>query len=110
MMSWPMAPRNRLTWGRSTSPNVSPDKNSRTTVMVPFHDVTGIKPRPDLSPNQNALKIASGTEPTIIRKDDTTPLTVLQFFCSLHHCKWWRRWSMFNGRQRSGRRLNRSPL
>ncbi|GFX84119.1 uncharacterized protein TNCV_4859271 [Trichonephila clavipes] len=54
--------------------NASPDKNTRTTVMVSFLDVTGIKPCPDLSPNQNALRIASGTEPTLIRKEDTTPL------------------------------------
>ncbi|GFX79416.1 uncharacterized protein TNCV_1715661 [Trichonephila clavipes] len=53
--------------------NASPDKNSRTTVMVSFLDVTGIKPCPDLSPNQNALRIASGTE-LLIRKEDTTPL------------------------------------
>ncbi|GFV11942.1 hypothetical protein TNCV_3168501 [Trichonephila clavipes] len=33
-----------------------------------FPDVTGIKPCPDLSPNQNSLRIASGTEPTLIRK------------------------------------------
>ncbi|GFS79860.1 uncharacterized protein TNCV_750401 [Trichonephila clavipes] len=65
----------------------SPDKNSMTTVMVSFLDVTGIKPCSDLSLNQNALRIASGTEPTLIRKKDTTPLTVVQFLCSLHHCK-----------------------
>ncbi|GFW67255.1 hypothetical protein TNCV_2698651 [Trichonephila clavipes] len=29
--------------------NASPDKNSRTTVMVSFFDVTGIKPCPVLS-------------------------------------------------------------
>ncbi|GFY25330.1 uncharacterized protein TNCV_2484501 [Trichonephila clavipes] len=34
--------------------------------MVSFLDVTGMKPCPDLSPNQNALRIASGTEPTLI--------------------------------------------
>ncbi|GFU18632.1 uncharacterized protein TNCV_4476051 [Trichonephila clavipes] len=90
--------------------NASPDKNSRTTVIVSFLDVTGIKPGPDLSPNQNALRIASGTEPTLIRKEDTTPLTVVQFLCSLHHCKRWRRWSTFNGIQRSRRRANRPPL
>ncbi|GFW75894.1 long-chain-fatty-acid--CoA ligase 1 [Trichonephila clavipes] len=84
--------------------NASPDKNSRTTVMVSFLDVTGIKPCPDLSPNQNALRIASSTEPTLIRKEDTTPLTVVQFLCSLHHCKRWHRWSTFNGRQQSGQR------
>ncbi|GFU78926.1 uncharacterized protein TNCV_307671 [Trichonephila clavipes] len=61
--------------------NASPDKNSRTTVMVSFLDVTGIKPCPDLSPNQNALRIASGTEPTLIRREDTTPLT--SSFCAL---------------------------
>ncbi|GFX68774.1 uncharacterized protein TNCV_4070181 [Trichonephila clavipes] len=54
--------------------NASPDKNSRTTVTVSFLDVTGIKPGPDLSPNQNALRVASGTEPTLTRKEDTTPL------------------------------------
>ncbi|GFV51371.1 uncharacterized protein TNCV_3736751 [Trichonephila clavipes] len=54
--------------------NSSPDKYSRTTVMMSFLDVTGIKPCPDLSPSQNALRIASGTEPTLIRKEDTTPL------------------------------------
>ncbi|GFV77133.1 uncharacterized protein TNCV_1771451 [Trichonephila clavipes] len=90
--------------------NASSDKNSRTTVMVYFLDVTGIKRYPDLSPNQNALRIASGTEPTLIRKEDTTRLTVVQFLCSLHHCKRWCRWSTFNGRQRSGRRANRPPL
>ncbi|GFU35783.1 uncharacterized protein TNCV_1083471 [Trichonephila clavipes] len=65
-----------------TSPvqhNASPDKNSRTIVMVYFLDVTGIKPCPDLSPNQNALRIASVTEPTVIRKEDRTPLAVVQF-------------------------------
>ncbi|GFW73293.1 uncharacterized protein TNCV_2799571 [Trichonephila clavipes] len=54
--------------------NASPDKNSRTTVMVSFLDVTGKKPCPDLTPNQNTLILASGTEPTIIRKEGTTPL------------------------------------
>ncbi|GFS65314.1 hypothetical protein TNCV_2451421 [Trichonephila clavipes] len=78
--------------------------------MVSFLDVTGIKPCPDLSPNQNALRIASGTEPTLIRKEDTTPLTVVQFLCSLHHCKRWRWWSTLNGRQHSGRQANRPHL
>ncbi|GFU74368.1 uncharacterized protein TNCV_2094921 [Trichonephila clavipes] len=58
----------------SSSVHAFSDKNSRTTVMVSFLDVTGIKPCPDLSPNQNALRIASGTEPTLIRKEDTSPL------------------------------------
>ncbi|GFT41212.1 uncharacterized protein TNCV_3403691 [Trichonephila clavipes] len=89
--------------------NASPDKNSRTTAMMSFLDVTGIKPCPDLSTNQNALRIASGTEPTLIRKEDITPLSVVQFLCSLHHCKRRRRWSTLNGRQCSGRRAN-SPL
>ncbi|GFU54623.1 hypothetical protein TNCV_2160961 [Trichonephila clavipes] len=78
--------------------------------MVSFLHVTGIKSCPDLSPNQNALRITSGTEPTLIRKEDTTPLTVVQFLCSLHHSKRWRRWSTFNAIQRSGRRANGSPL
>ncbi|GFW99554.1 uncharacterized protein TNCV_3417871 [Trichonephila clavipes] len=90
--------------------NVSPDKNSRTTIMVSFLDVTGIKPCPDLSPNQNVSRIGSGTEPTLIRKEDTTPLTVVQFLGSPHHCKRWRRWSTFNWRHRSGRRANRPPF
>ncbi|GFV67338.1 uncharacterized protein TNCV_3670931 [Trichonephila clavipes] len=87
--------------------NDSPDKNSRTTVMVSFLDVTGIKPCPDVSPNQNALRIASGTEPTLSRKEDTTPLTVVQFLCSLHHCKRWRRWSISTGGSvQDGGRIN----
>ncbi|GFX07885.1 uncharacterized protein TNCV_4161541 [Trichonephila clavipes] len=134
MKSGPIAPRNRRTWGSGkkylltianpgyrpsienvklslpVQHNASPDKNSGTIVMVSFLDVTGIKPCPDLSPNQNALRIASGTEPTLIRKEDTTPLTVVEFLCSLHHCKRWGRWSTFNGRQRSGQRANRPPL
>ncbi|GFW23937.1 hypothetical protein TNCV_946211 [Trichonephila clavipes] len=52
--------------------------------MVSFLDVTSIKPCPDLSPNQNALRIASGTEPTLIRKEDTNPLTVVQFFTTVN--------------------------
>ncbi|GFX32121.1 uncharacterized protein TNCV_4099701 [Trichonephila clavipes] len=66
--------------GELSSPvqrNASTDKNSRTTVMVSFLDVTDIKPCPDLSPNQNPLIIASGTEPTLICKEDATPLTVV---------------------------------
>ncbi|GFX35785.1 uncharacterized protein TNCV_745781 [Trichonephila clavipes] len=60
--------------------NASPDKNSRTTVMASFLDVTGIKPCPDLSPNKNTLRIASGTEPTLIRKEDMTPLISCSVF------------------------------
>ncbi|GFX63333.1 transposable element Tcb1 transposase [Trichonephila clavipes] len=51
--------------------------------MVSFLDVTGIKPCPDPSPNQNALRIASGTEPTLIRKEDTTPLISCPVFVPL---------------------------
>ncbi|GFV33630.1 uncharacterized protein TNCV_4567451 [Trichonephila clavipes] len=58
--------------------NASPYENSRTTVsqtpLVSFLDVTGLKQCPDLSPNQNALRIDSATEPTLIRKEDTTTL------------------------------------
>ncbi|GFX57627.1 retrovirus-related Pol polyprotein from transposon 17.6 [Trichonephila clavipes] len=36
----------------SVQHNASPEKNSRTSVMVSFLDVTGIKPCPDLSRNQ----------------------------------------------------------
>ncbi|GFT86331.1 uncharacterized protein TNCV_3258561 [Trichonephila clavipes] len=63
--------------------NASPDKNSRTSVMVSFLVVTGIKPCPDLSPNKNALRIASGTEPILIRKEDKTPLISCPIFCAL---------------------------
>ncbi|GFU86819.1 uncharacterized protein TNCV_1342641 [Trichonephila clavipes] len=133
MKSGPMAPRNRRTWEEVlltivipdyrpsienvelSSPvqhNASPDKNSRTTVLVSFLDgvFPGIKPCSNLSPNQNALRIASGTEPTLIRIEDTTPLPVVQFLCSLHHCKRWRRWSTFNGRQRLGLQASSPPL
>ncbi|GFV33006.1 uncharacterized protein TNCV_2023741 [Trichonephila clavipes] len=54
--------------------NASPDKNSRTTVTVSFLDVTGAKPGTDLSPNQNTSRIASCTQTTLTRKEDTTPL------------------------------------
>ncbi|GFW48209.1 uncharacterized protein TNCV_2382931 [Trichonephila clavipes] len=90
--------------------NASPDKNSRYPVMVSFLDFTGIKPCSDLPPNQNALRITSGTEPTLILKEDTTPLTVVQFLRSLNHRKRWCRWSTFKGRQLSGRRANRPSL
>ncbi|GFU23221.1 uncharacterized protein TNCV_249341 [Trichonephila clavipes] len=60
--------------------NASPDKNSKTTVTVSFLDVTGIKLGPDLSPNQNALRISSGTESTLIRKEDTTSLISCRVF------------------------------
>ncbi|GFV46007.1 uncharacterized protein TNCV_2200171 [Trichonephila clavipes] len=60
--------------------NASPDRNSKTTVTVSFLRVTGIKPGPDLSPNQNALRITSGTEPTLIYKEDTTPLVSCPVF------------------------------
>ncbi|GFT26736.1 hypothetical protein TNCV_3709331 [Trichonephila clavipes] len=61
-------------------------------------------------PNQKALRIASGTEPTLIRKENTTPLISCPVLCSLHHCKRWRRWPAFNRRQRSGRWANMPPL
>ncbi|GFT93679.1 uncharacterized protein TNCV_1920541 [Trichonephila clavipes] len=63
--------------------NASPDKNSRITVMVSFLDIIGIKPCPDLSPNQNALRIASGTEPTLIRKEGHDSIDQLSSFCAL---------------------------
>ena len=42
--------------------------------MVSFHDVTGMQPCPDLSPNQLAFRIAFGTETTLICKENMTPL------------------------------------
>ncbi|GFV93111.1 uncharacterized protein TNCV_2552021 [Trichonephila clavipes] len=61
----------------------SPDKDSRATITVSFLDVTGIKPGLDLSPNQNALRIASGTEPTLIRKRGHDSIDQLSSFCAL---------------------------
>ncbi|GFV24832.1 hypothetical protein TNCV_883001 [Trichonephila clavipes] len=40
--------------------NASPNNTSRTAVTVYFRDVTGMKPCPDLSPNQLALRITCG--------------------------------------------------
>ncbi|GFW74673.1 uncharacterized protein TNCV_962481 [Trichonephila clavipes] len=51
--------------------NASPD-NSKTTVS--FCDVTGMKSYLSLSPNQMPLRMVCGTETTLIRKVDTTPL------------------------------------
>ncbi|GFW45085.1 uncharacterized protein TNCV_4513991 [Trichonephila clavipes] len=62
--------------------NVSPGKNFGITVTVSFLDVTGIKSGFDLSLNQNALRIASGTEPTLIRKENTTPLISCPALCT----------------------------
>ncbi|GFV98785.1 uncharacterized protein TNCV_2913021 [Trichonephila clavipes] len=55
--------------GSPVQHNASPDKNSRTTVTVSFLDVTRIKPGSDLSPNQNVLRISSGTKQTLLRKE-----------------------------------------
>ncbi|GFW37524.1 hypothetical protein TNCV_861311 [Trichonephila clavipes] len=54
--------------------NASPDDSSRTTVTVSFRVVTGMRPQPDLSPNQLALRIVCGTETTLICKEDTSPM------------------------------------
>ncbi|GFW40061.1 uncharacterized protein TNCV_5117441 [Trichonephila clavipes] len=54
--------------------NGSADDFNKTIIAVSFHDVTGLKPCTDLSPNQLALGIVYGTEKTLIRKEDTTPL------------------------------------
>ncbi|GFS86713.1 hypothetical protein TNCV_2407271, partial [Trichonephila clavipes] len=69
----------------------------------------GIEACLDLSPNQNALRIASGTKNrnSSVRGHDC--IDSCPYLCSLDHCKQWRRWSTFNGRQRSGWRVNR-PL
>ncbi|GFT10198.1 uncharacterized protein TNCV_3734931 [Trichonephila clavipes] len=90
--------------------NASLDRNSKTTVTVSFLGVTGIKPGPDLSPNQNALRITSGTELTLIHKESTTPLVSCPVFVLSAPLKRWHRWSTFNGRQRSGRWANMPPL
>ncbi|GFX51745.1 uncharacterized protein TNCV_5014471 [Trichonephila clavipes] len=54
--------------------NASSNDNSRTTVTVTFRDVTGMKPCPNLSSNQLALRIACGTETTLIPKENSTSL------------------------------------
>ncbi|GFX07491.1 uncharacterized protein TNCV_5092061 [Trichonephila clavipes] len=54
--------------------NAFSNDNSRTTVMVSFRDVTGMKLCLGLSPNQLVLRIACGIETTLIRQEDTTPL------------------------------------
>ncbi|GFW82591.1 uncharacterized protein TNCV_3491631 [Trichonephila clavipes] len=51
----------------------SPD-DSRTSLTVCSLDVTGMKPYHDVPPNQLALRIACGTEMTLIHKEDMTPL------------------------------------
>ncbi|GFV89356.1 hypothetical protein TNCV_4151761 [Trichonephila clavipes] len=45
----------------------------RTTIMVSFRDVTGMK----LCPNHLALRIDCGTEKTLIRKENMAPLMSL---------------------------------
>ncbi|GFW36635.1 hypothetical protein TNCV_1956351 [Trichonephila clavipes] len=69
-------------------------------------DVSGMKPCPDISPNQLALKIACGTKMTLIRKEDTIPLMRCPFFCSLYQSKRCRRWPVFKRMQRSIRWAN----
>ncbi|GFS78230.1 hypothetical protein TNCV_3171941 [Trichonephila clavipes] len=54
--------------------HITPDDNSRTTITVSFIDVTGKKMSPDFSPHQLALRIAQGTETTLLSKEDMTPL------------------------------------
>ncbi|GFU53500.1 hypothetical protein TNCV_3169341 [Trichonephila clavipes] len=56
----------------SVKHSASIEKKSRTTVMVSFGDVTGIRPCPNLSSFEPALKIACGAEAILIRKEDTT--------------------------------------
>ncbi|GFW91518.1 uncharacterized protein TNCV_3376811 [Trichonephila clavipes] len=58
----------------SVQNNASLNDNSRTTITVSFRDVVGMKPCSNLSPNQLALRIACGTETTLIRIGDMTPL------------------------------------
>ncbi|GFX70414.1 hypothetical protein TNCV_4473481 [Trichonephila clavipes] len=45
---------------------------SWTTVTVSFRDITGMKPFPNLSPNQLALRTAYGTKTTLIHKELTS--------------------------------------
>ncbi|GFT34105.1 hypothetical protein TNCV_4385301 [Trichonephila clavipes] len=45
--------------------DASPDDNSRTPLTISFWNVTGMKPYPELSPNQLTLRIACGTEKTL---------------------------------------------
>ncbi|GFW14270.1 hypothetical protein TNCV_3548591 [Trichonephila clavipes] len=53
--------------------HASPEGNSRTIVAISFRDAPGRKSlQPDLSLHQLALRIACGTETTLIRKESTT--------------------------------------
>ncbi|GFU92389.1 uncharacterized protein TNCV_824151 [Trichonephila clavipes] len=90
--------------------NASLDRNSKTTVTVFFLGVIVIKLGPDLSPNQNALRITSGTETTLIHKEETTPLNSCPVFVLSAPLKRWHWRSTLNGRQRSGRWVNTLPL
>ncbi|GFW29727.1 uncharacterized protein TNCV_3935941 [Trichonephila clavipes] len=63
--------------------NVSPEDNFRTTLTVSVRDVTGMKPCSNFSPNQLVLRIALGTETTLIRKEDTAPLIICLIFVLL---------------------------
>ncbi|GFS55368.1 uncharacterized protein TNCV_1626741 [Trichonephila clavipes] len=54
--------------------NATLGDNFKIIAMISFHDVTGRKPGPDLSPNQLALRLACGSETTLNRKEPTTAL------------------------------------
>ncbi|GFV19681.1 uncharacterized protein TNCV_479071 [Trichonephila clavipes] len=64
--------------------NAFPKVNSRTTIMVSFFDVTGMKPCPNLSLNQLALRIACGIDKILSCKEDMIPLMRCPGFCALY--------------------------
>ncbi|GFU40578.1 hypothetical protein TNCV_3229781 [Trichonephila clavipes] len=71
---------------RTVSPYSAPDcptvlQDHRNAVSL--RDLFGLKPCPDLSPNPLALRIACGTEKTLIHKEDTTPLMKCPVFVPL---------------------------
>ncbi|GFS57012.1 hypothetical protein TNCV_4238101 [Trichonephila clavipes] len=88
--------------------NASADDDSRTIATVAVCDVTETKSCPDLSLNQLTLRMTCGTEPTLTRKEDITPLMKCPVF--VHHSKRCRRWPTSKKIQLSGRRETRPSL
>lgn len=88
--------------------NASPDDNSRTSIIVSFHDVNGIKMYPDLFPNQSLMALKWQRLSSVKRTQ--LHWWYVQFLCSLHHSKWCCWWPTLKGMQCSGWGENRPPL
>ncbi|GFU80445.1 hypothetical protein TNCV_3845291 [Trichonephila clavipes] len=58
-----------------------PYKSSRTLITVSFCEVNGMKPCPDIYPNEAVMRIGCDTEATTpVRKEETTTLIRCPFF------------------------------